>query len=209
MKNSLKLIFSLVFLAVFTLVFTSCEKENIDEVIEEVVEEEETTNDIPPTDRDSSTIGPSKNGVNYAAIEFQGSTTVINAYAAYCNQNNKEFLTITNNQALLSSNTVFSIDIQDLNDEDFIIAYMIDSLGGAPQDVVLWSNVDTTQAQTQIDLLVGTSNSFTFSVDTVANTVKGNMSGMFLGGIIGGTPVNAPFTIDFDASILQTHTFCD
>jgi hypothetical protein len=207
MKYSLKSIFAFAFLVAFTLVFTSCDKQNIDEVLEEVGNV--PTNNIQSTT--GTTITPVKpnNSNNTATIAFQGSSTVINAYASYCNLNNKEFLTVTNNQALLSNSSVFTINSNDLDNGDFIIAYAIDTTGATPVDFVVWSNMDTTQTPSLIDILIDAPNTLSFSVDPVLNSVKGNMSGTFTTGILTGNPANSPYTINFDANILQANTFCN
>jgi len=207
MKSSLKLIFGFAFLVAFILVFTSCEKENVDKIIEETVEGEPSN--ILSTN--GTAVNATKSSGNTAIISFQGNTTVINAYASYCNQNNKEFLTVTNNQALLSTSSVFSINSNDLNDGDFITTYMIDTTSTLPQTFTLWSKIDTTQGQTNIELLIGDATTFNFSVDPVLNSVKGNVSGMFMAGLIGGNPIPTPtpYTINFDANILQPNTFCN
>ena len=191
MKYSLKSIFGFAFLVAFSLMFTSCEKQNVDEIIEEVTE-------LPADDKERK-----------ISIISQGNTTVLDAYAAYCNQNNKEYLTVTNNQALLSNTTVVSVSSDDLDNGDFVILYVIDSIGATPVDVVLWSSIDTTQSPTIIEFLAGSSSTFTFSVDPLLNEVQGNMTGNFVTGLLGGNPVFIPFTVSFDADIVQPHTFCN
>ena len=69
--------------------------------------------------------------------------------------------------------------------------------------------MDTTQTPSLIDILIDAPNTLSFSVDPVLNSVKGNMSGTFTTGILTGNPANSPYTINFDANILQTNTFCN
>ena len=190
MKNSLKLILGLVFVVSLAFIFTSCAEENIDEIVKEV-------ENIP--DNSSST--------NTAMIEFQGDTTITDAYAAYCNKNNQEFLVVTNNQALLSSTSINWIDESLLNDGDYYIAHMIDTLaGGMSQNLIAWKYMDATQTPVAAKFLLNEFQQLNFSVDPVLNEVKGNMSGTLS---FDGVPPMGPFTINFDASIIQTHAFCN
>lgn len=156
-------------------IFTSCEKENVDKTINEpeVIETKMT-------------------------INMRGTSVTTNAFAAYCNSNGKEFLTVSNNQDLLGD----SLDAQNINDDDFLIYYTSDgtdayTIGAAVLDEVFMG--DTIRN-------VAFDPSSTVNITSIANDIaSGDMSGTFT--LSSGTTES--YSVIFDADIVQTSPFCD
>lgn len=149
MKNSFLLRFAICLFALST-ILTSCSKEN-SEVVEETIEEAKPL----------------------LLISMNGLTTEYNAYAAYCNNNGSEAITVSNNPALLDEfNWIGSMAA-----DDFIILYKNDgttevSIGGTAFTVINTNGDEVVAAVLSGDADVNIT-------ESNSTQVAGDMSGTF------------------------------
>jgi hypothetical protein len=174
MKNSILFKFALCMFA-FTFFMTSCSKENVEVIEEEVVV-------IQPI----------------MALTVNGVTTEYDAFAAYCNENGKEYLQVSNNQLLLGGELI----AEDFQLNDFLIMYGADgtdtsTLGGAAFEDVVGG---TTMTAIVLD------GAATITIDEAnSELAEGSMTGTF--NLPSG--VTADYTVTFTAEVIQVSTQCD
>lgn len=175
MNFKLKSLLGLLFFAM-AFVFTSCEKENVDKIEEEV--------EIIETQ---------------LTINMRGVTTTTNAYAAYCNNNGKEYWGISTNQALLE----LPADMFQANEGDFWIYSVVEPAGN-----FTLAGTATNQVFMGDSILLGaTDANATLNITSNANNiVSGDASGLFF---VPGDTTLGSFTVTFDADIIQTAAYCD
>ncbi len=162
------------------MLLVSCSKEN--DIIEEVVEETvETT----------------------AEFTINNRTFTYDAYAWYCNENGKEFISVSNKESLLG----IEIYAENLEDGDFMFIYSNNEdgeygLGGAVfTEEVTGSPFTTVSFTPDIEYEVSASDE---------STVTGSMSGSFLVFNGEGEPGDfLPFEISYNAEIVGTSDQCD
>ena len=170
MKKSLLFKFVVCLFAVATIV-SSCAKENKD-VIEETVE------DINPV----------------LLITINGVTNQYDAYAAYCNDNGVEALSVSNNPLLLDT----LVDITNFEEDDFLVYYRNDgttitTMGGATFVTDMNGQPFTTVSlDSDADITIDEANS-TF--------VQGSMSGTFFVTVPGPNATTADYSVEFLAEV--------
>ncbi len=178
--TSIKYLRLLGILFVAGIFMVSCSKENeiIEEEIEEVVE---TT----------------------AELTINNRSFTYDAYALYCNENGKEFISVSNKIGLLGTE-IFS---EDLEEGDFMFLYANNDdgeygIGGAIfTEEVTGSPFTTVSFTPDID--------YTFETSDEA-TVSGSMSGDFLVFGPDGEPGSfLPFEVTYTAEIVGTSDECD
>jgi hypothetical protein len=174
MKNSILFKFALCMFA-FTFFMTSCSKENVEVIEEEVVV-------IQPI----------------MALTVNGVTTEYDAFAAYCNENGKEYLQVSNNQLLLGGELI----AEDFQLNDFLIIYGNDgtnstTLGGAAfEDVVGGTTITAIVIDAAAAITIDEANS---------DLAEGSMTGSF--NLPSGETVD--YAVTFTAEVVQVSTQCD
>lgn len=156
---------------------TACKKENID-----LIEERQETIQLETSMK----------------ITTNGQTTTVPAYAAYCNANGKEFLSVSNNQDLLDT----AITIQDFRMDDFLLFYAIE----ASDTLTFGGNVfeDTVQGVPIVEIAL--SSFAEINITSITSTIAtGNMSSNLL--LTSGQLQN--YYVEFTAAIVETSPFCN
>lgn len=137
-----------------------------------------------------------------ATYEINNRSITTNAYAGYCMENGKEVLTVSNNQNLLSG---IPFDIADFEINDFVFTYVVDgdvayAIGGSVfgEDLGFGTEQQLFDAGTNYEI---------FSND--GEVVSGEYNGTFLGLDNAGEFFTFPYSISFNAEIVEVATFCD
>lgn len=164
-----------------SLIVTSCSKE--DSVVTTTEEEEIETG---------------------ATYQINNRSVTFDAYASYCMDNGRELITISNNQAVLSS-VPFSMADLEVNDYAIQIVNDPDGLGTFSLSGAVFG--DDLGLPMQQNLLNATAN-----VDITSNdgtTIVGKTDDIFLGFDQNGEIFGFQYTLDFVAEVVETSNFCD
>lgn len=137
-----------------------------------------------------------------ATYEINNRSITTNAYAGYCMDNGKEVLTVSNNQSLLSG---IPFNMEDLEINDFVFTYVVEddesyAIGGSVFGEDLGFLTEQQLFQVGPDYEVSSND---------GEVVSGDFSGTFLGFDDDGELFAFPYSISFNAEIVEVSTFCD
>ncbi len=137
-----------------------------------------------------------------ATFDVNNRSVTTNAYAAFCSDNGKELLNVSNNQELLKG---FPFDWDDLQTDDFFFQYVIDgdvayATGGSVfgEDLGFLDQQSVFDAATTYDI---TSND--------GSVVSGMYSGNFLAFNNDMELFQFPYSLSFNAEIVEVADFCN
>ena len=166
-KNSL-----IVFILALSTFFVACEEENYD-----VIEETEEPIEVEKTMK----------------ITFRGSTTTVDAFASYCDDNDRSFLAVSTKEELLDT----ALTLDQFEEGDFLLYFAKDtsgiaSIGGAAfADTLGGTPITATLLDAEANINI---------IEANSDIARGNMDGSFI------LPSGAvePYSVEFIADVVQT-----
>jgi hypothetical protein len=171
-KNAL-----IVFILALSTFFVACEEENHDAIVE--TEE--------PIEVETS-----------MKITLRGSTTTVDAFASYCEDNDRVFLAVSNKEELLDT----ALTLDQFEADDFLLYFAKDesgvaSIGGAAfADTLGGTAITSTVLDAAANINI---------IEANSDIARGNMDGSF------ALPSGAvePYSVEFVADVVQTSPFCN
>lgn len=139
-----------------------------------------------------------------ATYQINNRSVTFDAYASYCMDNGKEFITISNNQDLLSG---IPFNFGDLVINDYVIQYVSDPDGLGTFTLVGSSFGEDLGFITQQNLFNASASLTIDSND--GTTIVGSTDDNFLGFNDDGDLFTFPYSIEFVAEVVETSDFCD
>lgn len=135
-------------------------------------------------------------------IEVRGTTITTDAVASYCSSNGKEFIGVANKESFLDYT---QIEFGDFVPEDFVFNLVNDgenayTLGGTVFAPEVAGGITTFSSTPDISYTVSSND---------GTTISGFMEGDFLVFDSSGGFEFVPYTVTFNALIVETSTFCD
>lgn len=138
-----------------------------------------------------------------ATYELNNRSITTDAYAAFCSDNGKELLNVSNNQDLLAG---FPFNSDDLQVGDFFFQYVIDgediayAIGGS----VFGEELGFFSVQALFDA------SSTYEISSNdGSVVSGEYSGTYLAFDDNQELFTLPYSLTFNAEIVEVAAFCD